>query len=314
MSGLGFVVPCSPVETTISALIMREVKFSGIGLVNSWRNDPIAKVMTGNVIRIRYDESFHDAQSLMADSKLTRLVVMDKGGRLRGIITRRDLVRFLSLDKSGRTLEEIPVREAMTTPVISLQPTSTIAEAARTMIRKGISSIVVTDEEGEILGIITKTDLCFHYSLFTSKEKVKDYMTRRVFTVRPTHSIFFIASVLARRGISRVPVVDGRLLGIVTLSDIVRAAPIMRVPERRRGERGFARQLITLQAPAAKLTAMTASDVMAQKPVTVRPDDQMSHAAELMIEHGISGLPVVAAKGRLLGIVTKTDVVRAIAS
>jgi len=248
----------------------------------------------------------------MADSKLTRLVVIDKGGRLRGIITRRDLVRFLSLDRSGRTLDEIPVREAMTTPVTTLRPTSTIAEAARTMMRKGISSIVVTDEEDEILGIITKTDLCFHYSLFTSKEKVKDYMTRRVFTVRPTHSVFFIASVLARRGISRVPVVDRRLLGIVTLSDIVRAAPIMRIPERRGGGRGLTRQLIT--APAAKLTAMTASDVMAQKPVTVTPEDQMSRAAELMIEHGISGLPVVAAKGRLMGIVTKTDVVHAIAS
>jgi len=281
-------------------------------LVDSWRNDPIADAMTGNIIRIRPDESLYDALKLLNESKLTRLVVVGKSGKLQGIITRRDLVRFLSSDKSARPLDAVLVREAMSTPVITLRPTDKLVDAARMMKKKGISSIVVTDDGTEILGIITKTDLCFHFSLFTSEEKVRGYMTRKVFTVRPMHSIFFVTSLLARQGISRVPVVDDRLQGMITLSDIVKSAPVMRpetVPNKESQRINEA-----ILAPTAKLTAMTATDVMTPNPVTVTPDDLLSRAAELMIEHGISGLPVLDPKGMVRGVITKTDVVRAIAS
>jgi CBS domain-containing protein len=227
------------------------------------------------------------------------------------MITRRDVVRFLSRDKTGRPLDTILVRECASVPALTLQPTDSLARAARTMNEKGISSIVVTDDAGEILGIVTKTDLCFHFSLFTSKENVRSCMTRKVFSVRPTHSIFFVASILARQGISRVPVVDDRLRGIVTLSDIVASAPFMR-PEAAKGkERGRFYRGLTF--PTAKLAAMTATDVMTPNPISVTGEDPLSHAAELMVEHGISGLPVVDARGKLRGIITKSDIVRAIA-
>jgi len=280
-------------------------------LVDPWRNDPLAEVMTGNVIRIHFDSTLYDAQDLMTKSKLTRLVVTDRSGKLRGIITRRDVVRFLNADRTDRPLDTMFVREAMSKPVITSLPTDTMAESARTMNRKGISSVVVADEEGQILGIVTKTDLCFHFSLFTSKEKVKDYMTRRVFTVRSTHSIFFVVSLLARQGVSRVPVVDDRIRGIVTLSDIVKSAPVLR-PDLAHGKTGSRHG--DFIGPAAKLTAITASDLMTPNPITIRPDDLLSRTAEIMIQHGISGLPVTDDKGRVRGIVTKTDIVRAVAA
>jgi len=280
-------------------------------LFDSWRNDPIAEAMTGNVIRVRSNASLHEAQKLLSESKLTRLVVVSRSGKLQGVITRRDLVRFLSSDKSARPLDAIMIREAMSAPAITLRPTDKLVDAARLMDRKGISSIVVTDNGGEILGIITKTDLCFHFSLFTSKEKVRDCMSLKVFTVRPTHSIFFVTSLLGKHGISRVPVVDDRLRGMITLSDIVKTAPFMR-PGIQGREAQETHEVMLL--PTAKLTAMTAMDIMTPRPVTVTPEDSLSHAAELMIEHGISGLPVIDPKGRVRGIITKTDVVRSIAS
>ena len=52
---------------------------------------------------------------------------------------------------------------------------------------------------------------------------------------------------------------------------------------------------------------------MTPKLITITSNDQLSRAAELMIEHGISGLPVTDPKDILCGIITKTDIVRAIA-
>jgi len=267
--------------------------------------------MTGNVIRIGSDNSLLDAQTLMSQAKLARLAVTDRSGKLYGLITRRDLVRFLISDRSGRPLDSIRVREAASTPAITLRPTDDVSTAARIMTRKGISSIVVTDNGSEILGIITKTDLCFYYSISKSTSKINEYMTRKVFTARPTHSIFFVASLMARHGISRIPVVDGGILrGLITLSDIVRTAPAMRPTSKRmRGTRTHANSVLV---PTAKLTSMTALDVMAVKLITVILDEPLTRAAELMVENGISGLPVVDERGRLRGIVTKTDIVRAI--
>jgi len=273
----------------------------------SWRSEHLSEVMTGNVIRVLTDNTLLHAQFLITESKLTRLVVTDDSSRLRGIITRRDIVRFLSRDKTGRPLDAIKVKECMSTPVIDLQPTDTLVEGARVMTRKGISSIVVTDGHSQILGIVTKTDLCYHYAQSKSRTKVKEYMAHKVFTVRPTHSIFFVASLLAQQGISRVPVVDDRLLGIITLSDIISKAPLMR-PDVMEGRKREA--IHTL----AKLTSMTAVSVMTSKPLTVTPEEPLSKAAKLMIDHGISGLPVTDRKGNLRSIITKTDIIRAMAA
>jgi CBS domain-containing protein len=180
------------------------------------------------------------------------------------------------------------------------------------MNKKGISSIVITDEGKQVVGIVTKTDLCFHFSLFPSHEKVSDYMTRKIFKVNPMHSVFLVSSILAKHGISRVPVVDSKLRGMITLSDVVRTSPTMRPEFIQPDEHGeYGKPVL---GPMAKLTAMTALDLMTSRTFTISPDEPLSRAAELMIEHGISGLPVVDSKSRVLGIITKTDIIRAIAA
>jgi len=194
----------------------------------------------------------------------------------------------------------------MSTPSIELKPSDTLGDAASVMNTKGISSIVVTGEDKEILGIVTKTDICYHFSQGCSKLLVEDVMTRKVFTVRPTHSIFFVASLLARQGISRVPVVDDTLRGIITLVDVAGTAVAMR-PEPPEGPGELYRNV-----SMAKLTAMTAADVMKPNPITIGAEEPLTKAAKLMIEHRISGIPVVDSKKILHGIVTKTDIVRAI--
>lgn len=59
------------------------------------------------------------------------------------------------------------------------------------------------------------------------------------------------------------------------------------------------------------LAELQVKDIMTRNPITVREDDTVEHAAQLMLEHTISGLPVVNAEGRLTGIITQSDVFRA---
>jgi CBS domain-containing protein len=56
---------------------------------------------------------------------------------------------------------------------------------------------------------------------------------------------------------------------------------------------------------------LTASDVMTRDVVTVHPNDTLRRAAKLMLERGVSGLPVVSADGRVVGIVSERDLIRA---
>ena len=137
--------------------------------------------------------------------------------------------------------------------------------------------------------------------------KVRDVMTAEVATVHPSMSLKEVARLLARLGISGVPVVDseGVALGVVSEGDIL-------VKERGPHEtRALFRHRKPVQATEqAKLAAETAADAMTSPAIVVGPERPVSVAAKLMLEHGVNRLPVVKL-GKLVGIVTRADLVRA---
>lgn len=138
--------------------------------------------------------------------------------------------------------------------------------------------------------------------------KVKDVMVTEVTTVAPETSLKDVATILAERGISGLPVVDGggAVVGVVSEADILLKQT---APEPRRG--GVLGWLLGSPAPEdAKLDARTAGDAMTSPAVTVEPDRPVARAAALMVEKGVNRLPVVR-DGELVGIVTRADVVRA---
>lgn len=138
--------------------------------------------------------------------------------------------------------------------------------------------------------------------------KVKDVMVTEVTTVAPETSLKDVATILAERGISGLPVVDsgGAVVGVVSEADILLKQT---APEPRRG--GVLGWLLGSPAPEdAKLDARTAGDAMTSPAVTVEPDRPVARAAALMVEKGVNRLPVVR-DGELVGIVTRADIVRA---
>jgi CBS domain-containing protein len=135
--------------------------------------------------------------------------------------------------------------------------------------------------------------------------KIADVMTQNVVTVGPKTALREVATILAERRISGVPVVDGgRVVGVVSEGDILAKESAPAEPGRRLGHKHRP------TATQTKARAHTAGTAMTSPAVTVSPERTLTEAARLMIEKGVNRLPVVD-QGRLVGIVTRADLVRA---
>ena len=140
--------------------------------------------------------------------------------------------------------------------------------------------------------------------------RVEEIMTTDVITVEPGTSLKDVATRLIERGISGLPVVEGdEVVGVISEADLLAKE---RTGPRERG--GLLGRL--LDRPAAreklKLEARLAGEAMTAPAITVPAYWTVAGTAERMLTEGINRLPVVS-QGRLVGIVTRADLVRAFA-
>jgi CBS domain-containing protein len=145
----------------------------------------------------------------------------------------------------------LTARDIMHTDVITIGPDATVRELADLLAQHEISGVPVVDAAGALVGIVTEGDVILqdaelhfpHYVQFldgviylesvrkfeerfrkTFGNKVRDVMSTEVVTVEPGSSIHELTTLMADNNINRLPVVeDGRLVGIITRGDIVRA-------------------------------------------------------------------------------------------
>jgi CBS domain-containing protein len=142
----------------------------------------------------------------------------------------------------------------------------------------------------------------------------RDIMTTEVLTVSPETSIADLSKTLENRQIGGVPVVDkgGRLVGVITQSDLVDRARDLEMPP----AINILDFHIYLQIPShllqrvEKLLGTTVGDCMTKDPVTVAPDAPVSQIAGLMAKQQVHTIPVVQG-GKIVGIIGKMDLVRA---
>lgn len=265
----------------------------------------VRDIMSKRVITLAEKDTLLDAYKLMQRYNLNRLVIVNEDYKPIGIITSKDLVEFLLEDTSGRALDDVILSEVMSRNPIRVAPTYPVPEVASLMLKNRISSIIVIDDNGRLTGIVTKTDLCRFYSHFEGLNLVKDYMTSPVITVRPYDSVFKAALLMMSKDISRLVVVEKRkVMGIITLTDLTLVAPLLK------GMRSVPRK--TLRKLFTKGIAVTVADLMTSDPITIYEEEDLAIAAKLMIAHSISGLPVLDVREELTGIVTKTDIVKAV--
>lgn len=147
--------------------------------------------------------------------------------------------------------DEIRAMDIMTRDVITVKKDHTVNQVIEILMNKNISGVPVVNDEGEVIGIVTEGDLIYRskkleipryftildsYIFLDNTKKmeeqirkmvgyrVEDIMTKDVIIVEEEDTLEDIATIMTKKNVNRVPVVkNGKLVGIVTRRDIIRA-------------------------------------------------------------------------------------------
>jgi acetoin utilization protein AcuB len=129
--------------------------------------------------------------------------------------------------------------------------------------------------------------------------QIKDWMTKDPVTVTEDTSMIKAIHLMKERRFRRLPVVtSGRLVGMVTDRDLKEAAPSKATT-------------LDVHELYYLLAELQVKEIMSHNPLSVSQDDTVEHAAQIMLDQTISGLPVLDAAGKVVGIITQSDVFRA---
>jgi acetoin utilization protein AcuB len=131
---------------------------------------------------------------------------------------------------------------------------------------------------------------------------VKNWMRHPPITVKADAALQDAVALLNKHGIHMLPVLDNdHLIGVITNLDIKRASTS---------------ELFSLEDPglANSISRIKVKALMNKKPVTIVEDHTIEETAVLLFVHNISGVPVMNAAGKLVGVITKNDIFRALIS
>ena len=130
------------------------------------------------------------------------------------------------------------------------------------------------------------------------QELVKDWMTRDVTTITPHTYLPEAHRLMIDKQIRRLPVIEnGQLVGLLTLGDV-------------RGAEPSEATSLSIWEVNTLLAQVEISKIMTRHPITIAPEATINEAARMMLQQKISGLPVVNGQGKIIGIITESDIFR----
>ena len=121
--------------------------------------DKVSDIMTREVVTSLAEDEMAQVARKMASQRISCVVVVS-GRKPVGIVSERDIVRVVA-ERPGMMVG-MRVREMMSSPVVTLRPDSTLAEAKRLMLERKFRRFPIVNEEGHLIGLITQTDLLRH--------------------------------------------------------------------------------------------------------------------------------------------------------
>ncbi|MDH3617407.1 MAG: CBS domain-containing protein [Nitrosopumilus sp.] len=256
------------------------------------------------VITISPDSSVFDALQEMKNKFVKRLVITN-GAIPLGIITERDINKFLEDDKTVRAVDEIPIKHLMQKNIVLITDglEDDFYQCAAKMENLKIGSVILVDKNRCLSGIISRTDIVKSYAnVFGGKYRVKDFMSTRIVTCRKSDSLKFALNLMNQNKVSRLVVTDknGSAVGLITTNTLLSHSDYFT-----RGNTRSRDYLLPLNGE------LNVSDLLEGNLITINEEEDLARAAGLMIKNKISGIPVLNSNQDLIGLVSKTDVVKA---
>ena len=269
------------------------------GITSHWMSTPVKTVAPKTYIM--------EARQIMNTEKIRALpVVQDE--QVVGIITWRGLLRAdIPVIDGVRWTKEIVLKEKriediMTVNPIGVLPNSPLPKSARVMLENKIPVLPVFNEKRGAQGILTTSDV-FRFIMSELPElktilRVEDYMTSDLVVVDPDTSPLEAQRLMGIKRIRSLPVVeDGKLVGLVTRTDMVKVEP-----SRFASPHNQEQSLAILLQPIEK--------IMTRRLITTTPKANLVSVASSMLENKVHCLPVLDGEGQLNGIITDSDLFR----
>ena len=259
-------------------------------------------------ITLDIESTIDDVVKIMHEKKIGRVLVTENK-KIISIITEKDLGLFLLKDKSDRTLQQIPLSE-LSKSILTTSDSTQIQECARIMHENKVGSLGIISDAKEIIGIITKTDLVQDFAKNHQNEKtVGQYMSTHYSWIYSDILLNEAVSKMSEDKISRVIIKnrEGIPVGIITFRDLFNlvistgAQRDVIFPKGFESEHGLGKTL-------------KVDEVMRNEIITASNSDDLAKVSQLLLDNKINGVGVLSNKGDLIGILSKTDIIKAIAS
>jgi CBS domain-containing protein len=329
-------------------IIVQEVEVlqSGAPLKEGLPDVKVSEVMRREVATVQPHSPITEVIELLLDKDFTAVPVTDEQGKVVGMVSDSDLLTrggmnvTLSLKRAAdpefvRKLHESledpkrNVSEVMTREVVTTSPEVVLGRAAKVMVEKHLKRLPVVNQEGKLVGILGRLDIlntiaAAHLPEWHPKAHpvgqqatVSDVMTPEVPTIHESAMVEEIFELLVSSAHKRVVVVDDqrRVVGIIADSDLISRVSRESWPgviELLRARIPIARISGEARKHLQKLRAKSVKELMTRKVITVHEKMPVASALALSAEKRVKRLPVVDDNGKLLGIVGRTEMMRAL--
>jgi len=279
---------------------------------------PIAvkQLVKGSPITIGQDDTLEVALHAMIWGGVRHLPVVS-GDMLVGVLSERDILRRYS-DVGHFLGSQEKVTLAMSSQPITVGLDDDLDRAINLVATHGLGCLPVV-ENGRLVGIVTRRDLLARQAQRAEQElsaqrpevprteaawaqlRVDDVMSREPVTAFADDVIRTVIERMGRHGIRHLPVIDGerRVIGVVSDRDV-------------RSAIGDPLRAVNARDAFVRLETTRVADAMTPSPTTLPSGTRLGQAAAFFADHKVGALPIVDDDERLLGVVSYTDVLRAI--
>ena len=232
-------------------------------------------------------------------------VLVTEQGKLKGILTERDVVRFTMNDTH---LEQTSVASVMKSPVFSLtrEDVTDLVVTYNLMRRHRVRHLPIIDTDQKVIGLVTVSSLrrTLNSSYFLRFRLVREVMNPGVVTVLPTDSVRAVVQRLTSYNISCVVVVEPQN---IHSENVERIGPLVGQSEQIPVGIITERDILQFKALSLDLNTVTVAEVMSTPLACVTPEDTLDTMQDLMQKLRIRRLVVKTSEGFLAGIVTETN-------